>query len=380
MFNRRDFIAGAVGMSTLPFFGNFAFASTDDTKKKVRRGGTLTVAVTPEPPLLTSAFHSGAANGIVSTKMMEGLIAYDQELNLHPLLAKSWEWSEDGLSLTFHLQENVKWHDGAPFTSKDVAFSLMTVSKELHSYGRSAFANMIGVDTPDDHTAIIRLSAPAKYMMGIFSSYISQILPAHLFEGTDIRTNPYNQKPVGTGPFKFKEWVKGSHVSLVRNDDYWRKDEPYLDGVVFRFIPDAGARYVAFKSGEVQMGFDAVPVNELKGMKDSGDFIVTTDGGEYTAPIFLHELNTRRAPFDNIKVRRAMLHAINREALIKIVWGGIGEVATGPVPRTNTQFYNPNTVQYPYDPERAEELLDEAGYHRKKDGIRFTMFHDFLPF
>src|SRR5690606_29601706 len=166
-----------------------------------------------------------------------------------------------------------------------------------------------------------------------------------------------------------------------RNDDYWREDEPYLDGVIFRFMPDAATRLVAFQSGEVQLGFASpIPVNELKNLSKSDDFFVTTIGGEYTAPMFLHELNLRRAPFDNVKVRQAMLHAINREGLIRVVWGGYGKVAAGPIPSTNTQFFNPNTVQYPYDPKRAEELLDEAGYPRGKDGVRFTMTHDFLPF
>lgn len=381
MLDRRAFIAGAAGLSTLPFIGHFAYAAGDDARKNAKRGGTLSVVVTPEPNLLVSAFNSAGSTAIVSTKVMEGLIAYDQQLNMHPYLAKAWEWSDDGLSLTFHLQENVKWHDGVPFTSKDVAFTLMQVWRELHSYGRTAFANVTAVDTPDDHTAILRLSAPAKYIMGMFSAIHCQLLPAHLYEGTDVRTNPHNNTPIGTGPFKFKEWVKGSHVSLVRNDDYWREDEPYLDGIICRFIPDAGARLVAFKSGEVHIGYNnAVPINELKSMDESADYVVTTDGGEYTAPIFMHELNLRRAPFDNVKVRRAILHAINREALVRIVWGGHGDVATGPIPKTTPQYYKADTVQYPYDPKRAEELLDEAGYPRGKDGIRFTMTHDFLPF
>src|SRR5690606_19806526 len=127
-------------------------------------------------------------------------------------------------------------------------------------------------------------------------------------------TNPYNAKPVGTGPFVFKEWVKGSHVRLEKNPNYWRNNEPYLDGIVLRFIPDAGARSVAFQSGEAQLGYgNGIPLNEVKRYRESDRFQISTEGGEYTSPIFLHELNTRRPPFNNVLVRRAVLHAINRD-------------------------------------------------------------------
>lgn len=378
MFDRRKFLKSAAAAGALPIASNLAFAAPGQGQG--HRGGTLTIAVTPEPTMLTGAFNTSTPIGIISTKMLEGLFRYDKNLELVPELAKSWKWSSDGLTLTFDLQRNVKWHDGTPFTSKDVAFSMLKVWKELHSYGRAAFANVTGVDTPDDNTVVVHLSAPAKYMMGNLSPYVAQVLPRHLYEGTDITRNEYNLKPVGTGPFVFKEWVKGSHVITERNPSYWGEGLPYLDGVIFRFIPDAGARAVAFESGEVQLGYgNAVPLNELKKFAASKKFNVSTAGTEYMSTIFLHELNTRRPPFDNVKVRHAVLHAINREQMIRVVWNGLGKVATGPVASTTPRFYNPNTVQYPYDPKKAEALLDEAGY-KKKGSTRFKIYHDFLPY
>lgn len=377
MFDRRSFLKSAAAAGALPLAGSLAFAAAG---QKGRPGGTLTIVVNPEPNMLTSAFNTATPIGIISTKILEGLVGYDKNLELVPELAKSWKWSSDGLTLTFDLERNVKWHDGIAFTSKDVAFSMLKVWKELHAYGRAAFANVTAVDTPDDHTVVVRLSAPAKYMMGNLAPYVAQILPRHLYEGTDIARNEYNVKPVGTGPFVFKEWVKGSHVITQRNPNYWRKDLPYLDGVVFRFIPDAGARSVAFTSGEVQLGYDnSLPLNELKKFEASKEFGISSEGGTYMSPIFLHELNTRRPPFDNVKVRQAVMHAINREQLVRVVWNGRGKVATGPVASTTPRFYNPNTVQYPYDPKKAEALLDEAGY-KKKGRTRFKIYHDFLPY
>ncbi len=380
MIERREFLMSAAGLAALSL-ANISFAQTREGGEAGRRGGVLTIVVNPEPTMLTSAFNTATPIGITSTKMLEGLIGYDKNLEMVPELARSWEWSPDGLSVRFDLQPNVKWHDGTDFTSADVAFSMMKVWKELHAYGRAAFANVIAVDTPDPHTAVVRLSAPAKYLMGNLSPYVSQVLPKHLYEGTDIQGNPYNSKPVGTGPFVFKEWVKGSHVSLGRNPDYWRENRPYLDGIILKFVPDAGARSVAFGSGEVQLGYgNAIPLNEVKKFQKSSEFDVTTEGTEYMSTIFLHELNTRRPPFNNPLVRKAVMHAIDREALVKIVWQGLGKVATGPVASTVPQYYTPDTPQYPYDPKRAEALLDEAGYPRKGSAPRFKIFHDFLPY
>src|SRR5690606_24173747 len=156
---------------------------------------------------------------------------------------------------------------------------------------------------------------------GNLSPYVAQVLPRHLYDGTDIQSNRFNNKPVGTGPFVFKEWVKGSHVRLEKNPQYWRDNEPYLDGVILKFIPDAGARSVAFRSGEVQLGYsNAIPLNEVKRYRESSEFDISTAGSQYTSAMFLHVLSTRRPPFNNPLVRKATLHAINREALLKIVW------------------------------------------------------------
>src|SRR5690606_27187271 len=142
------FLASAAGLAALSF-ANLTLAETNGATQGPQHGGTLTIVVTPEPTMLTSAFNTASPTSIVSTKILEGLVTYDPELNLVPSLAKSWEWSADGLSLTFDLQRNVKWHDRKDFTSEDVKFTLMNVWKELHAYGRAAFANVQDVETPD---------------------------------------------------------------------------------------------------------------------------------------------------------------------------------------------------------------------------------------
>lgn len=380
MYTRRHFAIIFTALAALAF-GPASMAQNWPKPEPGKRGGQLTMVVNPEPTTLVGAFDSGAPIGMIATKMFEGLVGYDFQLNPVPELATSWEWSADGKSVTFKLRRNVKWHDGKPFTSADVAFSMMNIWKTLHSYGRSAFANVVAAETPDDHTVVFRLSQPSKYMMGNLNGYVSPVMPKHIYEGRDVRSNPANFAPVGTGPFKFKEWSKGSHVSLERNPGYWRENRPYLDGIVFRFIPDAGARAVAFESGEVQMGvFNSLPLNVVRRLEKSPNFEVSTFGYEFTSTIFMLELNTRRAPFDKREVRQAVMHAIDRQALINVVWQGFGKVSTGAVPSTVSKYYAKDTPQYAYDPKKAEALLDAAGLPRKANGVRFKIVHDFLPY
>ena len=235
------------------------------------KGGTLTMIVQPEPPILVSAINSAAPIGIVSTKILEGLLTYDYDMNPKPGLAETWKVSADGRSITFNLRNGVKWHDGKDFTAADVQFSMMKVWKELHPRGRSTFAKVTAVETPSPYVVVIRLSEPSPPIMSALGGYEGQILPKHLYDGTDIAQNPWNSKPVGTGPFVFKEWQKGNFIQLERNPAYWDKGKPYLDRIVFRIIPDASARAAAFETGEVLLGgFSPVPLNDVKRLEGTG--------------------------------------------------------------------------------------------------------------
>ena len=199
---------------------------TPAVAEDIVKGGTLTMLVQPEPPVLVSAFNSAAPIGVVSTKILEGLLTYDFDMVPKPVLAETWKVSPDGKSIIFNLRKGVKWHDGKEFTSADVQFSVMKAWKKLHPRGRSTFAKVTAVETPSPYVAILKLSEPSPYLMSALSGYESQILPRHLYEGTDLAANPYNSKPVGTGPFVFKEWQKGNFVLLERNPNYWDSGRP----------------------------------------------------------------------------------------------------------------------------------------------------------
>ncbi|KAF1021719.1 MAG: Oligopeptide-binding protein AppA [Paracidovorax wautersii] len=213
------------------------------------RGGTLIAVVTPEPPTLVSAFSASAPVAIVASKLFDGLMRIGADLELVPELAQSWSVAPDGLSITLKLRRDVKWHDGQPFTSADVRYSMLEIWKKIHPHGKVAYSNVTDVSTPDPYTAIIRLNAPSPVALFALNNTSSPVLPRHLYEGTDLLRNPANVKPVGTGPFRFKEWIRGDRIVLERNPDYWEKGRPYLDGLVFRIIPDAAARSAAFERG-----------------------------------------------------------------------------------------------------------------------------------
>ena len=344
------------------------------------RGGTLTAVLFPEPPYLLSAVDPTLQMAVITTKVTEGLLSYDLDMKPHPMLAERWEVAEDGLSWTFHLRPGVKWHDGQDFTSADVAYSL-GIWRTRHARGRQSFQKVTSVDTPDPLTVVIRLSAPSPQLATVWSAYESPVIPKHVFDGTDLLANKAAAAPIGTGPFRFKEWVRGDHLILERNPEYWDTGKPYLDRVVFRFIADAGSRTAALESGEAQIGaLTPVPLSDMARLTAGKELVATTDGYDYMAPVLLMQINTRKAPLDNRVVRQALALAINRDVLTRTVWFGFGKPATGPIPSVVKAWYTTEGVPaYPFDPKRAEAMLDEAGLKRGADGKRFRMQTDAFP-
>lgn len=339
----------------------------------------VTIMLTQEPPQLISAFNTTLPNGVVGTKVMEGLLAYDEKMQPKPNLATSWSVSDDGLEYTFKLRPNVSWHDGKPFTSADVAYSAMNVWKALHPRGRTVFSSLTAVNTPDPLTAVFKLSKSSPVLLSALHSYESQILPKHLYEGTDVTSNPWNLKPVGTGPFVFKEWRRGQYIMLERNPNYWDKPKPAIDRLILRLFVDPGARSAAFENGSADIGyFSPVTLADAERLKKRSDLTVTTDGYQYATPMFFMELNLRKPPLNDVRVRRAISHAIDRQFIIKNIFMGYAKPATGPI-QSSSRFYEPDVAQYPYDPAKANALLDEAGLKRGPDGMRFRITHDPVP-
>ncbi|KAA1177022.1 ABC transporter substrate-binding protein [Rhizobium tropici] len=340
------------------------------------RGGTLNFIVEPEPPTILALAHTAGGTQKISPKITEGLLTYDFGLTPKPQLATEWSIASDGLTYTFKLRPNVKWHDGKPFTSADVAYSIELL-KQVHPRGRGSFANVIAVDTPDPLTAVFRLSKPAPYLLKALYAAESPIVPKHIYEGVkiaDVPTNPNGSAPIGTGPFVFRQWVRGSHIILERNPDYWDAGKPYLDQIVVRFVPDGAARAAGFETGEFDLGGDnPIPLADLERIKALPNIGIDSRGYETKGDQTQLILNLDNEYLKDIRVRRAIAHAIDLNVILNTVWYGYGHVSPTPVSTFLPQYRDTTIKPYAFDLKAAEQLLDEAGYKRNGSGNRFTL-------
>src|SRR3954454_19806089 len=217
-----------------------------------RVGGVINAVIQPEPPGLMLAIVQNGPTQMVSGNIFEGLLRYSPKLEPLPALAESWTISPDSKVYTFKLKPGVTWHDGKPFTSADVLFSI-DMLKQTHARARNNLVQLEKVEAPDDYTVVFTLKQPFGPFIGIFEVGSMPMIPKHLYDGTDWKTNANNNAPIGTGPFMFKEWQKGSFIHLVKNPNYHVKGMPYIDGIYWQIIPDAAARSVAYETGKVDV-------------------------------------------------------------------------------------------------------------------------------
>ena len=326
------------------------------------QGGTLRMIVQPEPPILVPALNQQAPTQFVAGKIYESLLTYSFDLKPQPGLAKSWEMSPDGLSYTFHLNEGVTWHDGKPFSADDVVFSLADMLPKTHARARVILGRVVdSVEKVDDLTVTIKLKEPFPAFMLMFEPGFAPMMPKHVYEGTDYMKNPANQKPIGTGPFMFKEWKRGEYIKLERNPNYWKAGKPYLDELLFNVIPDSASRAVAFEQGSVDVlrGGDIDNV-DVKRVREMPNVSYSTQGWEMFSPQTYLIFNMRKPPFDNVKVRQAVMAALNRKIIVNNIFFGLGKVSTGPLVSTE-MFYDPKMPEFKFDIKAARALIKESG-------------------
>ena len=344
-----------------------------------KRGGTLIVAGGAGLRHLNPAVQSGGQTGL-GVQLFAGLVRVDDKFEPQPYLAERWEISEDERSYTFHLNRNARFHDGKPITSDDVAFSLAVV-KEHHPFGIAMFDAVDRVDTPDPYTAVIRLSKPHPALMQSLVPLLMPVIPKHVFgDGRDPKTHPMNAMPVGSGPFRFKEWVRGQHVILERNDDFFIEGRPLLDRIVVKYIKEPSVRMLALEKGEVDYyPFAGLRFRDILRISNNPDLRVSSKGYEALGPVNYVEFNLREPPFDDLRVRQAVAYAIDQEFMVNTLHGALPHPGYGPLHHSNP-FHSNRLNKYPVDLERAGTLLDEAGYTPDADAVRFRVILDYPPF
>lgn len=366
--------------SAAPGASSTSSGGSGSTVGEPTTGGVLVAPVNTNPQHLIRSLSSDVAIAMIGLPMQESLIRVSRDYEIVPVLAESWNVSDDGLLYTFNLRKGVKWHDGEDFTAEDVKFSFDEILP-LAPTG-SALLNVIKeTRIVDDHTVEVELSVPfAPFLLGLNPMDIT-ILPEHVYAGTDILANPANHAPIGTGPFKFEEWVPGERVTLVRNEDYWDEGKPYLDRLIFPIIPDDATRVSAFYAGEVDyLNTTYLPSTEIASIEGDDRFVLAVSGNQSSLGVM--HFNLDRPPLDNPEVRKALFQAIDRDLIVQAAFSGYAEPGRSSIPETVSWAYNPEIDyedMYAFDAQAAEKRLDDAGFPRGADGTRFKLEFKYRP-
>ena len=311
----------------------------------------------------------------IESCVVEGLVTNDEKMNIVPLLATDVPTlanggvrlrRDGGMDVTWKLRPGVKWHDGVPHTSADVKFTADAINKgDWKPESTDGFDRIASVDTPDSLTAIVHYKEVyAPYQL----QFVRGTLPKHLLEGRDIdRAADYNRAPLGTGPYRVAEWKTGEYIALEKVSDYWRgPGYPKIKRLLFRFLANTTTRINQLKAGEVHL-VALVPWDKVRELRDVPSVRLNQVVGNGYEHVTLNE--KRFPPFADVRVRRALAHAIDRDLIVKTILDGLVTVVNGPI-QPLSWAYEPRVATYAFDPAAARALLDSAGWAAGADGIR----------
>ncbi len=340
------------------------FLSLSGCSRPEPPGDILIYALKSDPIFLNPVLASEIPSKTVNSVIFGSLVKYDENLEIAPDLAVSWHSDPSGKIWTFNLREGVKWHDGAEFTSKDVVFTFEKLfDPSSNTFNRGLFtvdSKPLKVSAKDRHTIEIELPKP-------FAPFISNlpslgIIPEHLLKGKDINRDLFNWHPVGTGPFKFKEWQSGEKVYVVKNEDYYGS-APLLKGIMFKVIPSAESRRIALITGSADIG--EVSPEDLKTLEKYSrlniykwdQFLYCYMGFDLSNPLF-----------SDARLRKAINYSVDKDGIIRAVFKNNAVRALGPISPAS-EYYSEDLNKYDCDLAESERLLTLAGWSKGRDGI-----------
>jgi peptide/nickel transport system substrate-binding protein len=342
-------------------------------------GDALIEGTIGEPSILIPMLASDSASHNVSGLIFNGLVKYDTDLSVIGDLAESWDISMNGLVITFHLRKDVKWADGVEFTADDVMFGYKTIIDEKTPTAyKEDFLQVKKAEVLDKYTFRVTYEKPFAPALTTWGSLI--ILPKHLLKDSDITKTEFARNPIGLGPYKLSKWVPDQELILESYKDYF-EGRPYIDRYIYKRIPDPATMFLVLRTGEIDM----MGLTPLQYTKQTENEFFRKNFNKYRYPAFQYThmaFNLKHPFFKDKRVRQAIACAIDKNELVDVVLFGLGSPATGPyVP--NTWPYNSEVKKYDYNPEKARQLLKEAGWEdTDKDGLldkdgrpfKFTVF------
>lgn len=343
-----------------------SFFSPACFQKTERNPNSFVVSSIGDARRLNPLLANDTASATINDQIFNGLVKYDKNIRLVGDLAERWDVSQDGKTITFHLRKNVTWHDGVQFTAEDCLFTYKKLidPKVATPYG-SSYMDVAKAEVLDPYTFRVIYREPFSPAL---ESWTMGIIPKHLLDGKDINTDSFNRKPIGTGPYKFTEWITGQKIVLSANDSYF-EGRPNIDQYIYRIIPDSSTMFQELLSG----GVDMMGLNPLQYLRKSETRRIRENYRKFRYPANAYTYlgyNLTSPFFSDIAVRRALAFAIDRQSIIEGVLLGIGSPCTGPFSSVSWA-YNENVKPYPYDPERAAKMLSDAGWNDTDgDGVR----------
>jgi len=346
-------VSRAVALALTLASGVTALSLTDDAVAQARKDSVvLGMVLEPAPGLDPTVAPAAAIGEVVHLSVLEGLTKINMDGKITPLLAESWSTDPDGKLYTFKLRKGVKFHDGEAFDASDVKFSFERAKApgSTNKAKKAVFDNISRIDTPDASTVIVVLNNADGNFLFRMGENTAVIL--------DPKSAPTDAtKPIGTGPYKFESWAKGSSITLVKNDQYRDAAKVQMKKVTYRFINDAAAQVAALLAGDI----DGMPrygaLESLKQFQGDPRFSVTAGGTEGKT---IMTINNRKKPFDDVRVRRALAAAIDRKAVIDGAQEGFGVPIGSHMVPSDAGYVDLTSVN-PYNPEKAKALLKEAG-------------------
>jgi peptide/nickel transport system substrate-binding protein len=329
-------------------------------------GGMLIRGEPGDASVLLPILATDVPSTQVTDLIFSGLLKYDKDINLVGDLAEKWEIIDNQLGIRFHLRKDVRWHDGTPFTARDVEYTYRAyVDPKTPTPYASAFMKIKELRVLDSHTVELIYDRP--YAPALNSWVYGKVLPRHLMEGTPVAESPLRRKPIGTGPYRFKEWKTGEKIVIEANPDYFG-GRPYISRVLFRIVPDQATMFLELKAGKIDR-MNLTPVQyerqtKTKWFRKNFKKYRFTDFGY----VYLG-YNLRDPRFKDKKVRQAITMAIDREGIVKGVFFGLAQVAYAPY-KPDSFWYNPHVKKWPYNPKKARKMLAEVGWKdTDHDGI-----------